>query len=269
MSNYLPSNSSCLEVLFRPYLEGIEQFTLASDNSTAWNGRVLHFVNGVLLSIPILNLIISVALHTFFSSPNQPTPEVLPTHEEEIPPEERFIKIRTLEGITRKIRFDPEEKAWEFSKRLETVFPHSLVDDGNSNRMGLLCKGKPINSFANRLEKMGTLVPESTKEIFAVHWDMRMGANDLEWQGNASSYGVDREVCAICLESLERISNGRTDNPFIPSVLKCKHAFHLGCLNPGFLVPYTDGTTRVIKPDPTSQHQIKSCPSCRKSTART
>ena len=78
------------------------------------------------------------------------------------------IQLFTTTNKPISMTFDPNEPAWQFSKRLGEQLS-SLIDNGNSNTTVIIYnKSKMINTLENRLEPMGKLMPDLTKKAYLV-----------------------------------------------------------------------------------------------------
>lgn len=154
--------------------------------------------------------------------------------------------IVRITGQQYEIKFEPTELMWSFATRVATLFPDGFYNPKTPQHK-LTYKHVPINTFENRLIPIGNIISESNPRIFAIDWTLQCGAGTILFYNALSpTDACDRSVCAICLEKIEDISRGSIQNPLIPSVLKCGHAFHKGCINQVFT---TTGN--------------KHCPTCR------
>jgi hypothetical protein len=137
-------------------------------------------------------------------------------------------KIAMLSGPSYTVQFDPNERIISFNQRVANTVT-SGVYKADTSRYRLLYKGKPLNTVANRNTLIREIVKEENPVFCASDWTLGCGAGSIYYRGNLSEIGADRSTCGICLEEINDIHSGSPDNPLIPRVLHCGHAFHQGC----------------------------------------
>lgn len=163
-----------------------------------------------------------------------------------------------IDNKTFYLPYNAEEPIWKFSKRVGEEIPSgvSFSDEGNTMTYRLLYKldngsHVTINTFSDRLKKIGSFVSDPSKGLIAVSWFFTI-FQSFTYRGNASPHGPsERSICAICLNEMKQFTSGKVSNPLIAHALKCSHAFHQGCLKP-FITPKM------------TNNQMPACPMCRK-----
>ncbi|HLB53236.1 MAG TPA: hypothetical protein VJK48_05990 [Chlamydiales bacterium] len=123
--------------------------------------------------------------------------------------------------------FDPNEPIWQFSKRITPLIDRGEILSGNTSTHSFSTEHKIVNTFNNRLRRVGEIVKHPEMGLYA---SINLRRLDPYFAGNCSPLGAEREICAICLDPMKLIASGRTDNPLIPIAISCGHAFHKGCI---------------------------------------
>lgn len=142
------------------------------------------------------------------------------------------IPVYFLSGKKLSVNFNPDEFVWHFSKRMGDYALAPLDVYRVSNTMRFLWNKVPINTFSNRLARMGDLVSDPTKGLHATPWELSRVPRHI-WIGNASPDLDDRSICRMCFKSIEAYKSVEAkpvEKDLLGVVLQCSHAFHESCL---------------------------------------
>lgn len=156
---------------------------------------------------------------------------------------EFYAQVKRLFGDTFRIPYNPDELAYEFATRVAQTLPDGFESeftpryqifrtrDGSRGSFNSIC------TYQNRFRPLREIfdVFEISREqdiiLGAIDWTVQCGAGSIYMKDslNPHRHNYYRFTCTICGNSIVDIRSGRTDNPQIPIVLSCGHAYHRGC----------------------------------------